>query len=672
FTQGRLYSNIGLVYARQGHYREALEAHEKAVVLKQATSDAADVALTLLNIGNVHVEQRNYELALDYYTRSYAQLGPAGAESAAAANALNNIGTVNRALGRYDVALDNIQRSLAISERLGNRVAVATSTYNVALVASLQGRKPEALAGYRQSLALREAINDRVGVRECLDAIANVLLGMGEREEALRLAQRAVDLAREMKSNELLWQPLTTVGDIRRQTGDPAGAEAGYRQAIDAIETMRSELAGGAESRRRFFEDKLGTYRRLTSLLIETNRRADALAVAERARGRVLTDVLDGGDVAVRPLTADERAKQRGLERDVVVTTARLANAERRPRTDPAAVKEAQDAAARLRQARLSLDELRDALDARYPVRRLARGDAQPDPVAAAAAVLGDARTAIVEFAVADEATYVFVVTRPDASAAGQTPVVSAFTVPIASNALAARVEAYRRKLASRALDFQPDARALYDLLLKPARAALAGRTRLVIVPDAALWTIPFETLAPAAGRALIDDASVSYAPSIAVLRAMHERRAALDSKGGRPRIVIAADPASDLPKLPDAQRQALSLTALYGAARSRVFIGANATEPRVRAAASEATILHFATHGVVDDTNPMYSYLQLTRTGEVDAETDGRLEAWEILSLKLDAAVAVLTACDTARGTVGGGEGVVGLAWAFFAAGTP
>ena len=114
------------------------------------------------------------------------------------------------------------------------------------------------------------------------------------------------------------------------------------------------------------------------------------------------------------------------------------------------------------------------------------------------------------------------------------------------------------------------------------------------------------------------------------------------------------------------------TLTAIYGASRSRAFVGTAATETRVRAALANATILHFATHGVVDDMNPMYSYLQLTRAGAVDANTDGRLEAWEIMSLKLEAAVAVLTACDTARGKLGGGEGMVGLSWAFFAAGTP
>jgi len=52
------------------------------------------------------------------------------------------------------------------------------------------------------------------------------------------------------------------------------------------------------------------------------------------------------------------------------------------------------------------------------------------------------------------------------------------------------------------------------------------------------------------------------------------------------------------------------------------------------------------------------------------DANTDGRLEAWELLDLDINADVAVLSACQTASGLIGGGEGVVGHSWALFAAG--
>jgi CHAT domain-containing protein/Tfp pilus assembly protein PilF len=669
-TQGRVYGNLGIVYAAQGHYREALEVYEKAVALKESTSDAGDVALTLNNIGNIHREQGNLDLALGFYTRSLAILEKTN-DVQSKATGLGNIGVIYRAMGKLDLAREYFQRTLALQESVGNRRGVATATYNLASILRLEGKRGEALAGYRASLGLREAIKDLGGIRESLDAISNLLYLTDQPVEALAMAQRAAAIARELKSNELLWQPLITVGIILEDEGEPTRAEAAYRESIEAIEKIRAEVAGGAEARRRFFEDKLAAYHQLTGLLLKTNRPAEALAIAERARGRVLSELLESAEVTVRPLTPAERDRQRGLEQEVVSSTARLSALERRAAPDTSGGKDVAEAGDRVRGARLASDEFRDALDARYPVRRLARMES-PDASSSAGALLPDARTALVEFAVADEAIHLFVLTRADPSAVDRSPVISAFTSAIPRKELTARVEAYRRKLASRAPDYQTDARALYDLLLKPAQAVLTGHTRLIIVPDAALWAIPFETLSPASGRAVIDEASVTYAPSIAVLRAMHDRRLALESGNRSPRIVIAADPASDLAKLPEAEVQATALTALYGANRSRVFVGPAATEPGVRGALANATILHFATHGIVDDGNPMYSFLQLTRTGQIDANTDGRLEVWEIMSLKLDATVAVLTACDTARGSIGGGEGVVGLAWAFFAAGTP
>jgi CHAT domain-containing protein len=80
--------------------------------------------------------------------------------------------------------------------------------------------------------------------------------------------------------------------------------------------------------------------------------------------------------------------------------------------------------------------------------------------------------------------------------------------------------------------------------------------------------------------------------------------------------------------------------------------------------------ILHFATHAVLDDKNPLYSYLVLAL--EADAKEDGLFEAWELMQMALKAELAVLSACDTGRGRVGSGEGLIGMTWAFFVAGVP
>jgi CHAT domain-containing protein len=97
------------------------------------------------------------------------------------------------------------------------------------------------------------------------------------------------------------------------------------------------------------------------------------------------------------------------------------------------------------------------------------------------------------------------------------------------------------------------------------------------------------------------------------------------------------------------------------------VLKGAAATEGAVKQHAGDARIIHFATHAVLDDTNPMYSRLAF---GTNDSTEDGWLEAWEVARMNLSADVAVLSACETARGQVGSGEGVIGMAWSFLLAG--
>ncbi|MBS1811306.1 MAG: CHAT domain-containing protein [Acidobacteria bacterium] len=120
---------------------------------------------------------------------------------------------------------------------------------------------------------------------------------------------------------------------------------------------------------------------------------------------------------------------------------------------------------------------------------------------------------------------------------------------------------------------------------------------------------------------------------------------------------------------LPDAEREVNALQNLYGASAARVYLGAAVREDRAKAEATSYAILHFATHGVLDDASPLYSRLVLAQG---DTNEDGMLEAWEIMRLNLQARLAVLSACETARGQIGTGERMIGLSWAFFIAGCP
>jgi CHAT domain-containing protein len=123
------------------------------------------------------------------------------------------------------------------------------------------------------------------------------------------------------------------------------------------------------------------------------------------------------------------------------------------------------------------------------------------------------------------------------------------------------------------------------------------------------------------------------------------------------------------LDPLPEAEAEVKGLGRLYGAARSKIYIGAKASEDRVKNEAGDYKVLHFATHGILNDASPMYSHLVLSQG---DKNEDGLLEAWELMRMDLHADLAVLSACETARGRFGAGEGVIGLSWALFVAGVP
>ena len=122
---------------------------------------------------------------------------------------------------------------------------------------------------------------------------------------------------------------------------------------------------------------------------------------------------------------------------------------------------------------------------------------------------------------------------------------------------------------------------------------------------------------------------------------------------------------------LPETEKEVNTISAhVYGASSSKVRIGEAALEGAIKSEIGEYQVLHFATHGVFDDKNPLYSYLVLA-PGR-DTNEDGLLEAWELMKMDLKADLAVLSACDTARGKVGLGEGLIGLTWALFVAGVP
>jgi CHAT domain-containing protein len=116
-----------------------------------------------------------------------------------------------------------------------------------------------------------------------------------------------------------------------------------------------------------------------------------------------------------------------------------------------------------------------------------------------------------------------------------------------------------------------------------------------------------------------------------------------------------------------------LPLTAVeVGAVADRAHLREKASETALRAelidGKSRMRAVHLACHGVLDPERPLLSSVVLT----ADAENDGYLTALEVLELPVRADLVAISACESGRGKVYRGEGLLGLTRSFMYAGAP
>jgi CHAT domain-containing protein/ketosteroid isomerase-like protein len=674
-------NNIAVTYAEQANYARALDHLARARALADDAEKVRNTGVFYMNLGNEEQALHHFQLSL--------KRGEESNDRAQQARALRSIGIVHQRRGDEAQALEYYQKSLEMSRAVGNKPNVAATQRSIGQLLAQQKKYAEALAAFEESLKLSRESGDRSEAMQALVGMGRAYFAQSDDAHALRCADEATGIARAVEQPQHLWRSLELAGKIHLRQKRHDEAQRAFDEAAAVIERLRHQVVGGEQESQRFFQNKLDAYYGMVSLMAERGDSALALAYAERAKARVLLDTLQSGRVSVsKAMSAAEQGQERRLNNMLFSLNAQLQR-ERLRRTPDA--QRVAALGADLQKARLDYEDFRTKLYAAHPELKVQRGEAQPVSAEEVGALLPDERTAFVEFAVADDRTHLFVITK---GVAGRDAEIKIFPVAVEQKALAARVIEFRKLLADRDVRYSRAARGLYDLLLAPAAALLKGKTALVIVPDGPLWELPFQALVNAENRFLLEESALAYAPSLTVLRetvrlrrksAEPPRAATLlalgnPAFGAQPTPPTAAGKPSlmdeKLEPLPEAEKQVVSLKGLYGEGRSRIFTGAEATEERFKAEAAGYGVLHLATHGILNDHNPMYSHLLLAQPApdgkDAAGREDGLLEAWEILKMDLKADLAVLSACETARGKVSAGEGVIGLTWALFVAGVP
>lgn len=671
---------LGAATYMLGDYARSLKYYEDSKTAFQEIDFKVGVQTALDAIGAVYGAQRNYAQAVNYFKQSIA-LAESINNKEGIALSTNNLGVIHFFQGDYQGALESYRKSLEIAEEIGDKNTIALNLNNLGIAHFARGDDAKSLEYSRKSLALAEQIGDKERISESLNNIAKTHNRTGDLAEARVSVERAIAVAQQIKQWERLWEGHITAGKVYSalKRFDKAGYH--FDQAILILERLRSRVAGEEKSKSLFLSDKVTPYHRMIDLLQSEGRTIEAFGYAEKAKGRVLLDVLRGAKSKIIDLMTDgEKNEDRKLKKAVSVLMVEILAEENKEKPDQ---KLLNDLTQRLQKARQKEEDFLTRIYAANPGVKRRDATASTITLRRANDLLKNQSAATLEYVWAEDYVGLFVVTADDKS---EQPMIRYFQLDVSPKDLKKRIENFVKAVTERRANFDVLGRDLFEILVAPAAREIAGKTALCIIPDGLIWKVPFQALQNG-DKYLLENHAVFLAPSLSVLDESRKFAARLVKPVGEllafanPKFSVKAENRQEvagrenergkkLTPLPEAENEGRAIARMYKG-RSRLYTRSGAQESRFKSEAGEYKVLHLATHGFLDDASPMFSYLVLA-PNLANQDEDGLLTANEIMSLELNADTAILSACETALGEYRAGEGVIGMTWAFLAAGVP
>ncbi len=698
--------SMGNIDYVRGNYRSALYNYRTSLSLSREMGDKPGSASSLTSIGLAYAAKGDYPRALDSYGQSLNILEGLGNKTEIG-RVLTNMGVAAWLQGNRPLALELYEKALNSMEKSRSKAGIVSALRNLASARKSQGSYPEAMEIIRPGLGIAIELKDKALMADLLYVESGIQYSQRDYPAALEAVNHAFALAAQAGASELEWKALTLTGKIHRALNDPDRAADAFTKAIEAFDQW-NQTYSGAPGQRLTIEARTSPYGAMVDLLISRGRVGEAFAWAERSKRQTLLDALQGGMSITKGMTGDERDEERSLAAQVLSLKAQIS---REGRLLSASENRLAELNERLEAATRRYEKFHNSLYARHTQLGVQRGEIANLTADEAISLIPNDKTALLEFAFSDEQAHLFVLSKSiqGARRSGGTTAIRVYSLPVGPKGLARLVEDFYAKLARHDTLYKDSARKLESLILGQARKQLEGKTALCIVPDGSLWDLPFQALMSKKDKYLIEEFAISYAPSLAAHREM--MRSGDRSEKQKERYFQVSNPPSPSRAMPHAASTARPekrlklvgfdnplpggdsgvrlmlegedstessqgdeelkiLSDLYGREQSEVYAGADATEERLKSEGLKCKVIHSATAGFIDDSSPMSSYILLSPAGE-EADRDGILEASEVANLELAADMVILSASRRAQPTVEG-RGLVGVSWAWFAAGCP
>lgn len=687
----KCFANLGLLYWSTGKLNQALENGLMSLQIRQKLKgeNSEEVAASYNDLGLVYA-QSDVDKALEYYEKAlsvYEKIH--GKDHPKIAIASTNIGFMYQQLKLYGDAVNNFETAEAIWKKIypGGHPNQALALVNLGLTYKIMGDKKAARGYFEKALTLYKTSygNKHPDISNVLNQIGSLQTGDNLYNEAIQSFQDALcanspsfslkDITKNPRVNEyyngkvLLYSLRLKAEALEsRHFGktlrfDDLALALNCLKACDTLiddiryhssdENDKIELGVSANE---VYEDGVRIAQTMSEMTIQSSRyRQTAFYFAEKSKSAVLQEsIADAEAKSFAGIPAKLLDEEKNLKATTALVSQKLSQ---KPGID-----EEKILRERLFSANREYEGFIQNLEKNYPDYYNLKFNRVTPSIPELQRIL-DPNTAIVCYFIAEEKLYTFIISHNK--------------FKIYHSALPANfdrmIKGFNNSLYYTVPEsYKESSNVLSKLLLRGVSLTYKD---IIIIPAGRLSTMPFEALSVSklpvtynfsdAGF-LAERVGISYEFSAGLLlqKSKSTRQQQL------PSIFLCAPisfPEKDnLDDLPGTDQEVTNIAQLF-ASKSLVAKHSEANEGLVKSGKlADYRYLHFATHGVVDETSPELSRIFLQST----PLEDGNVFSGEIFNLTLNADLAVLSACQTGLGKFSKGEGVIGLSRALVYAG--
>jgi len=650
----RAQHGLASIYFAMGRFNEALEILDSAKDVFLNDGRIQDAMLAELDTSTCLLQLRRFREVIEkcgYVRGLFSEIGTRQVEG----QALINEAVAYAQLSQYDEALSSLSKARQIFIEVGNDMRVASTDLERSVVLLCQERNAEGLALAQECIAVFKTYQLPIEEAQSLIVAARAALASNHYQQANEFLVEALQLSQALNIPTVRYQSYSLLGTLAYEQGNVKTAQMQFERAIREVEQLRGRLM--VEFRIGFLEDKESLYQNMVDLCIKQGELFRGLEFAERAKSRALLDLLAYRlDLAIQARNPEDQSLVDELIRLRVERDKLYRRWESDAESDGKNERgwsSSQSLHQKAQQDVLALEKQITELWHKLLIHNAdyARDAALYTVHTESAQPYLDKDTLLVEYFVVHGKLVVFLLTMDDVQ-----------VVRLDADMKTIETLIQRLQLNLRSVPISPSHRMsaliqnaqgllsqLYDTLIAPLQEYIAGHPKLIIVPHGALHYLPFHALYDGYSY-LLERHEIGYLPSASSLRYCREARPQAFEN-----LAIGY---SQNGHLPYAAEEARRIADILGC---QALDEDQATQAAFRRIAPECQTLHLATHGDFRLDNPLFSGLIFA---------DGWLTTMDIFNLRLKASLVTLSACQTGRNVIGGGDELLGLMRAFLGAG--